>query len=319
MAHRMSIRAPIQKKITRKKSNSRAYPVSEKLLRFQDLKLGVQEAFLNIADLYPHQSEREKFEERLLRFLNSDSANLKIFRRKDELLIYRTECIVPEKQDSRFPLLLLFGNPASHSVYSEMFFSFESNGREHRFWKVLNKVRLLSFTSDLESGSRMDLAYRNRLRKEELYDLRYNSPFRIGLAVFYSMPSGASGTGWAGVAGLYRLFGKRALWRIGEYEKSRVERLIRKFVSPRGAIIAFQKDAYLRVKSSMSPDYDIARARSGELVGVCQCDPDVRLFCFPPTRLMQGRKMLALLRHFKESASKMIESSFGGEINANQG
>jgi hypothetical protein len=35
---------------------------------------------------------------------------------------------------------VFFGNPAFHSVHSEMFFSFESNGREHRFWKVLKKA-----------------------------------------------------------------------------------------------------------------------------------------------------------------------------------
>ena len=33
----------------------------------------------------------------------------------------------------------MLGNPASHSVEAGMFFAFEGDGKEHRFWKNILK------------------------------------------------------------------------------------------------------------------------------------------------------------------------------------
>lgn len=265
-------------------------------LTFLNLREGIQEVSLDITQLYSSQEAREKFEERLCQFLSSDPANSKIFRREDNLLIYRTEQIISEKRDARPPLLLLFGNPASHSVTAEMFFAFEGSGREHRIWKVFNKTGFLRFNSDLKPVSKADLELRNRLRKKDLFELSYNSPFRIGLAVFYSMPSAAS----SGVDGLRQLFGSDAFIKISESEKNRVEEIIHTFVSLKGAVIAFQKDAYSGIKSPTSPIYDKDEAKEGNLVGNCQCNQDVRLFCSPPTRIIQGNKSLGVLGAFKQ-------------------
>lgn len=287
------------------------------LLTFRDHTCGIQEVFLNIKATFPEQRKREQFEERLSKFFNSDPVHSKIFRRIDDFLVYQTECIIPKKQDARPPVLLLFGNPASHSIYSGMFFSSEGKNREHRFWKSLNKTGFLSFESEFKGGPNTrstSLSKRNQLRKEELYNLSYNSPFRIGLAVFYSMPSSASGSPWVGVAGLYRLFGRVALQKIGEHEKDRIEKLIRQFISPEGAVVAFQKDAYLKIKSLTSPNYNITGAREGKLVGSCQCDSSVKLFCFPPTRLMQGKRMLSLIRDFKRNILSEEDESEKGEL-----
>jgi len=276
----------------------------ENLLTLQDLSFGIQKVTLNIKELYPNQKERIQFERRLFQFLDSHSTISRIFRRKGELLIYKTECIIPKRKNLRLPLLLLFGNPALHSIYSGMFFSFEGDKREHRFWRALKEADVLSFKSSFYYPSRKSLKNGNQSRKKALYDLHYYSPFRVGLATFYSMPTEASSSQWAGVAGLHRLFRRRALRRIAECEKERVEELIQEFVSPGGVVIAFQKDAYLEIKSSTSPDYELVKAKSGKLVGTCECDPNVRLFCFPPTRLLQGRRSIALLRAFKKSILK---------------
>lgn len=258
------------------------------LLKFEDLKDGIQEVSLDINELFLNRRERDRrdFEERLSYFLKfvdeNDYSN--IVRREGDFLIYRTECIIPEERNSETPVLILLGNPALHSVRSEMFFSFEGKGREHRFWKTLRQANFLLFRSDTDKQD-VSLAERNKLRKEELFDLSYKSPFRIGLAVFYSMPSGASGK-WAGVAGLRRLFWKKALTRIAECERERVESQIRKFASPKGLVVAFQKDAYLHVKSSDSIGYSLTEAKRGKLKGECRCDKGVELYGFPPTRLM---------------------------------
>jgi hypothetical protein len=191
--------------------------------------------------------------------------------------------------------LFVAGNPASHSVYDKMFFASEGREglrREHRFWRILRKADILSFPSISEKES---LDRRNCSRKTALYELSYDPPFRIGLAVFYTMPSPAS-KAWAGVDGLRRLFGAEALSRIGECEKRRMDRIIRDFVSPNGAVIALQKDAYLGLKDSESPNYSLREAGEGSLKGHCERELKVRLFCTPPTRLLEGK--INVLRGF---------------------
>jgi hypothetical protein len=274
-----------------------ACSIKDDLLIFKTLEQGIQEAQLNIEGLYPDPEERKRFEFKLHQFLKSDCYNSKIISKKNGLLVYQTECIMPEKKNSKRPLLLLLGNPASHSVYSKMFFSFENNERkgqrEHRFWKALKESGILSF----KSSSNLE-------RKKELYTLDYDSPFRIGLATFYSMPSGSSGSEWSGVESLRKLFGTRALKEIAKYEKTRVNGLIHRFLYPEnGVIFAFQKDAYTAIKSAKSLDYDYDKVRKERLEGVCQSDPSVRLFCFPPTRFMNAKKTIASLGRLKENLS----------------
>jgi len=269
--------------------------MKEKLFAFENLKPSIQQVTLNVGALYPEEKQKKEFEKKFSEFLSSASVHSRIFEHTGDTITYRTECIIPTMRDQRPPLLLVFGNPASHSVDSEMFFASEGSRREHRFWKILSKADILSFSS-IAKGSSVDEI--NGLRKKALYELCYYSPFRIGLAVHYTMPSPASKSPWAGVEGLRRLFGREALTKIGHYEKSRIAQIIREFVSPNGTVIAFQKDAYLALKSSTSPDYALDKAREGCLIGNCQCDPYVRLFCLPPTRLLQGK--LGLLREFRE-------------------
>ena len=174
----------------------------------RNIRDGIQEVSLNIKQLYSDEMERRQLDERLVKFLAIDQLHSKIFSLRGDSLVYLTEHIVPEKNDLRPPLLMLFGNPAPQSVESEMYFASHSNGSEHRIWRVLREVGFISFEHDANNTTE-----RNRLRKRALYELTYHSPFRIGLAVFYSMPSPSSGQ-WSGVAGLRRLFWSEGFPRI---------------------------------------------------------------------------------------------------------
>lgn len=273
--------------------------MKESLLAIKDVEAGIQEVTLDVDALCLDEKQRERFENNFLKFLDSDRTHSRIFSRRNNAVTYLTENIIPKKKDERPPLLLLFGNPASHSVASGMFFSFEGNEREHRFWKIFRQAGVLSFSDSVEGDSVEEL---NKLRKKELYELAYTSPFRIGLAVFYTMPSPASDRDWAGVSGLRKLFGKEALTRICECEGNRIARMIREFVSPSGAVMTFQKDAYLAIKSSTCSDYTLDKAKAGSLIGNCRCDSDIRSFCLPPTRILQG--YLDLLRDFHDRILK---------------
>jgi len=88
-----------------------------------------------------------------------------------------------------------------------MFFSFEGNKKEHRFWKdILAKAGVLKLSYD-ENLSVEEL---NEHRKTQLLNLKYKSPFRIGLCVFISIPSAPSGP-WSGIAGVQKLIDAKAM------------------------------------------------------------------------------------------------------------
>ena len=96
---------------------------------------------IDLKQLFPatKKRERERFEKKWEAFLESDSCNRDIFKREGDYLIYQSEQLIPTKLDNRPPLLLVLGNPASHSVKEGMFFSFEGDKKEHRFWKSILK------------------------------------------------------------------------------------------------------------------------------------------------------------------------------------
>jgi hypothetical protein len=163
-----------------------------------------------------------------------------------------------------------------------MFFSYERNWKEHRFWKVLAESGIFRLDEQID-----DKNERTGLRKKKLFEVNYDSPFQIYLDVFCSMPSSATGK-WSGVVGLQRLFGTEAFEEITRSEKQRVESLVMRNVAPNGLILAFQRDAYLQTKLENSPDYGIARkqAMEGSTQARCQFDNRIKLYCMAPTRLM---------------------------------
>jgi hypothetical protein len=255
------------------------------LLEFQDSKQSIQKVTLNIRDLFEKEKDQAEFRKRLSQFENPHNSDIytnEIYQTRGDLLIYETESLIPErKSDERTPLLLLLGNPASHSVKERMFFSFERDRQEHRFWRILDESGIFSIPFVMK-----DVDKRNKIRKAKLYDLDYASPFKIALATFYSMPSPAIGR-WAGVAGLHRLFRKEAFKQVTNCERKRLADLINHFLAPNGIVIAFQKDAYQEIKSNESPDYSLDRAKRGEIESQCRFDPKIKIYCLAPTRLMK--------------------------------
>lgn len=259
------------------------------MLSFDDTTFGIQECKLNLAELYPGVKERSDFQKRFGAFIGSDKTTQSLFELSGDTLTYKTEVFASDRIDDRPALLLLLGNPASHSVESGWCFAFEKSGSEHRFWKVLREVGILTF---FDQGS-------NEARREALWELHYNSPFRVSIAVFYSIPSPASTRGWSGVNGVRRLLRARAFRAITTYEEKRIQSLVSRFISPAGGIIAFQKDAYNGVRSQDSPAYSRDWANHGLLVGKYKLDENIRLAGSPPTRVMQSERSKQVLEKHK--------------------
>ena len=237
---------------------------------------------INLKRLLPTPKERDRFYKNWNTFLASDQCNKDIFERKGDRLRYQSEQLIPSKSDDRPPLLLVLGNPASHSVKAGMFFALEKNKKEHRFWKgILENAGVLKLKQP-DSGKTIEEL--NELRKKQLLLLNYKSPFRIGLCVFMSMPSGASGK-WAGIAGVQKLVGVKALRRLEKEEQKRMLECAKKFLSPNGIAVAFQKNAWNSLKSDEDISYSLKNANNGNLKGTLKDMPNTPLLGVPPTRL----------------------------------
>lgn len=273
--------------------------INRGLINSRELKPGINECRLNLALLFDGEEQHKRFDERWPAFYEADSQNSKIFCKKPNELIYLTEEFIPSRIDERPPLLIILGNPASHSVTSGFCFAFEGKGREHRFWRSLNKVGLLRFSSDSEFPE-YSWEKQNKVRKKELFELTYESSFRIGLGVHFTIPSPASGSKWSGVSGLENLFGKKGLQRIEVEEKRRIKKLIRKFLNSKGGVIAFQKNAYECIRSSQAPEYKLQKAFEGSLITKINSeDFSFLLFGVPPTRYAYSKQFQSILSSIK--------------------
>ena len=207
---------------------------------------------IDLKKLLPAMKQRERFNIKWKDFLDSDPCHKEIFDLKGDRLKYQSEQLIPSKPDDRPSLLLVLGNPASHSVKEGMFFSFEGNKKEHRFWKnILKPAGVLNLIYD----KNLSVEKLNADRKNQLLNLDYESPFRIGLCIFISMPSAASGK-WSGIAGVQKLIGAKAMRELEKEETLRVIKCAREFLSPDGTVVAFQKNAWNALRSKGDPEYE---------------------------------------------------------------
>lgn len=235
---------------------------------------------IDLSKLFPDAENRRRFQNHYRNFCNSQPTICNIIQELKSSLTYQSEQLIPTKRDSRPPVLFVFGNPAIHSIKNGMFFSSEGkNGREHRFWKsILPKagVEGLNFNGEEDE--------RNKQRLRALLDLNYKASIRIGLCVFISFPSAASGE-YSGIQGVKKLFGSKAIAELLKHEKERVLSVIKKFVTNDGAVFTFQSDAWNGLKRAQNSVYKIKRAKSKQLAGEVDGLPGIRLFGLPPTRL----------------------------------
>lgn len=252
------------------------------MIKINEIRRGNFECVIDLDSVYTDK-EIEEFNSRWEEFFASDKANASIFKRNGNSIFYPHKSWIPWKKDNRPSVLMFFGNSASHSVRDDIYFSYEGNGSEHRLWKVFRELGYINIDSNPMTI------------KKDFFDLKYESPFRLGFEVIYTFPSSASKPKWSGVKGLERLFGKKVMKLMFESEKARVLPLIRKFTKDGGAIIALQKDAYNSVAQN---SYNLKQAINFELKS--ELDNSIRIYGTPPTRWLYTKKMKELLRNIKE-------------------
>lgn len=252
------------------------------MIQCKNIHEGNVECVIDLNKIYTKE-ELEKFDSRWKDFFASDETNASVIKRSGDKILYPHKSWIPLKKDGRLSILMLFGNPAPHSVRDDIYFSYEGGGTEHRFWKVFRELGYININSNPKTI------------KQDFFNLMYESPFRLGFEVIYTFPSPASKPKWSGVAGLERLFGKKVMKTMFESEKTRVIPLIKEFLKDGGAVIALQKDAYNSVARN---SYNIKQAVDFELKSVL--DDSIKIYGTPPTRWLYTKKMKDLLRNIKE-------------------
>ena len=255
---------------------------SKRILTYRQMPPGHLECTLDLSALYSSPEEREAFRTRYRVFRDSDPDNRHVYRLKGNRLKFKSEQLIPSKRSNRPSLLLVFGNPATHSIRKGMFFSPKKDGEENRFWKhLLPRAGIvdLAFTEGLSTTER------NEVRMKSMRALDYHSPFRIGLCVYISMPSSAGGP-WSGVAGIRKLLGAPAMKHLERCERDRILKVAKSFLSSRGIVVTFQRNAWEGLRSEKKPTYSIDLARKGKLIGTLRGMANVPLYGVPPTRLL---------------------------------
>lgn len=260
------------------------------MLNFQVLSNSNLLCTLNLELLYPAEKDLRSFDHRWQEFFSSDLNNQYVFTRKGNTISYLHKSWVPEKNNGKYSTLFLFGNPAPHSVIKDVYFAFEGNGAEHRFWKVFRELGFI------------DLFGTDKNIKNKFLNLEYNSPFRLGFEVLYTFPSSASKPKWSGVMGLERLFGKQAIKQILIVERERLKPLIDRFLRNNGVIIAMQRDAYNAVSQNT---YHLDLAVNSKLSS--EYNGNIKIYGTPPTRWLHTKKMKDLLLVLKEKLEDYSE------------
>jgi hypothetical protein len=147
---------------------------------------------------------------------------------------------------------------------------------------------------------------KNEIKRNALLELKYNSPFRVGITVFYSLPSAASDKKWSGVNGLRKLLRAKAFDIISYQEEKRIDRLITRFIGSTGGIIAFQKDAYNRARSTDALAYSQELAKRGLLHGKYKNFQNILLAGAPPTRMAHTSLSKSAMLNYKNWLSQQL-------------
>lgn len=254
---------------------------SKQLLTYRQATLIRLKCKINLDLLFSREVEWKRFDSKWKEFKKFTPFHTKIYKLSDKRLSYDSEQLIPHKKANRPSLLLVLGNPATQSIKNGMFFSFERDRKEHRFWKdILKPAGIL----DLATDAKLPIKRQNELRKRQLLNLEYDTPFRIGLSVFITMPS-APGGKWGGVAGVQKLIGAKALREMEKEETFRIIAVAKKFIKHKGAVITFQKNAWNNLRSKNDPVYRIDDARGNRLKGTLKSATHIPLYGVPPTRL----------------------------------
>ena len=191
----------------------------------------IQSVEIDLTEI-PDQS-RQDIESKIkkyLKYLKHIDIEHKIIYTVRNNLVYETEVLLPKVNKNKPNVLMVFGNPAVHSVAERMFFSYErirteGKWREHRFWRALRDCEVLQFSRNAENPTPKNIKKINDYKRDCLLNGRYRSDLNIFLLPYFSFPTPASGE-YSGVDGIVKIVGKNIFARMKEFEFERFEKIV---------------------------------------------------------------------------------------------
>ncbi len=121
-------------------------------------------------------------------------------------LCYRSEALfTPEKYVSRPKVLIVFGNPAFHSVKNGMFFFSRAKNQRHGMWGKLEKAELIKCVRINDDDLFLARTREAEERKKMISSGRASEKYCLGLTTFYSFPTPVQGR-FRDVKGVEKLF-----------------------------------------------------------------------------------------------------------------
>jgi len=216
------------------------------------------------------------------------------YREAGNRFVYKTEVLILKVKDNRPNLLMVFGNPAIHSVAEGMFFSYEKViGQEHRFWRALRECCLRHLPEGINE------------KRDYLLQVKYKGDFKMNifLLTYFSFPTPAATKEkeYDGVPGIKKAVGEKIFAEMAKFEFNRFKDVI--LCHNIKNIICFQKtnvrkEILKNAQAEQIDDLPVYR-----LGGVFK-DKDILLYTSKPTRDLYKTEAKCLLKDIMNEIQK---------------
>jgi len=221
-----------------------------------------------------------------------DSIDLYKFDDTARQIRYCTEGPLVPNDNGKIPILILLSNPHPHSVRQGMFLSPNRVGKENPFWNTLRGTGYFKHSSQITPAL--------------MIENRYESPFRIFIAVLLSFPSNFPHE-------LPKIFGVCEYRKMIIAGKRKIDELLAKHKIKN--VICFGKTQYDIIASSASPDQYTNALKQGNVIrGQSSSSNAVSIFLTFPT----GWRYDADSHHMKcenlKQIMKIILSASGAPV-----
>lgn len=221
-------------------------PHREETMDFYKVKDGNYSVELDLKKLF-EPDQLNLFIQRYKKIAAMDEGFRDLTSLREGYLRYESETLLPLLGEGFKPkVLIVYGNPAVHSVKQGMFFFTKAGDNFHRsgMWKKLAKAGLVAHVKSRIKDNYAARAREANVRKLMILSGTSSPYFLVGLTTFYSLPTPAAGSEYAGVAGVEKLF-MPALDKLAEAEVKRIH----SYPFAKGATIVFtQKSSYDRYR-----------------------------------------------------------------------
>jgi len=177
---------------------------------------------INLRDI-PDSEKLQDFERKLEQISHDYGDDIRnIYKYDGNKITYTSETLIPSKRYVNKPkVLIVFGNPAIHSIKNKMFFFSRANNHRHGMWAKLEKANLIKRVRINNDDFLKARKKEAEERKKLILSGRASEKYCLGLTTFYSFPTPVQGR-FRDVQGVENLFNSILEKVIWPFETERI-------------------------------------------------------------------------------------------------